>query len=107
MIARAIPLNTDSIIFRNWAPAGKGAKPTLVLKFRKVGAFLEEILVRLLQVLQGMLQWVAGRVFQPRRFRAIAPPGQVLRHGDVADEPVSSFVIFFLHRQRLVVDEPA
>jgi hypothetical protein len=25
MIARAIPLKTDSITFRNWEPAGKGA----------------------------------------------------------------------------------
>jgi len=80
---------------------------TLALKFRKVGAFLEEIFVGLLQVLQGMLQGMAWGILEPRRFRTIAPPGQVLRHGDVADELVSSLVIFFLHRQRLVVDEPA
>jgi hypothetical protein len=80
---------------------------TLALKLRKVGAFLEEIFVRLLQILQGVLQRMTRRVLQPRCVGTIAPPGQLLRHGDVADELAACLVIFFLQRQCLVVDEPA
>lgn len=85
----------------------KSITATLTLKFWKVGAFLEEILVCLLQVLQGMLQRMTRRFLQPRCVRTIAPPGQLLRHGDVANELVARLVVLLLHCQRFVVDEPA
>ena len=79
----------------------------LFLEAREIGAFGEKVFVRLLQVLQGLLQGVTGRILEPRRGRTIAPRRQELRHRDVADEAVPGFVVLFLHRQRLVIDEPA
>jgi putative transposase len=80
---------------------------TLALEAREVGAFGEKIGVGFFQVLQRMLQRMTRRVLAPRRVKAIAPSGKVFRHRPIAEKNVAGLVIGFLHRQRLVVDEPA
>ena len=83
-----------------------GVAEAVVLAFfleaREVGAFQEEVFVRFLQILQGLLQRVARRILEPWRIRAVAPGRQMLGHRHVADELVSGLVICFLQRQRFV-----
>src|SRR5690606_4843091 len=67
----------------------------------------KEVLVRPLQVLERVLQRMHWRIFEPRRFAAIAPSGQMLGHGHVTDVFLTRLVIGLLQGQRLVEDEPA
>ncbi len=95
----------ESDLFRIGIPE-TGAAP-FALERWEVGALGEEILVRLLEVFQGLLQRVTGCLCQPWCLRPIAPPGQQLGHGHVVDELQAGQVILFLQRQGFVVDEPA
>ena len=54
-----------------------------------------------------MLQRMHRRVLEPWCFKAIAPLGQALCHGYIADEFLTGFVIGLLQRQCVVVDESA
>ena len=51
---------------------------SLFFEARKVGAFVEEIVVRPLQVFEGVLQGMDRGLFQPGRFCPIAPGGELL-----------------------------
>ena len=77
------------------------------LETREGSAPSKEVLVGTLKVLERLLQRVRGRVRQPGCLWAVAPGGQVLGHGHVADELAARLVIGLLQRQGLVEDEPA
>ena len=50
---------------------------------------------------------MARCLFEPRGIWPIAPLGERFGQSHIANELAASFVIGFLQRQRLVVDEPA
>ncbi len=78
----------------------------LALEAWEVGTLLEEILVGPVEVFEGMLQRMNGRFFQPDRFGAVAPGGQLPGHRHIADELASGFAVGLLQRQGLVEHEP-
>lgn len=47
-----------------------------------------------------------GRLFEPGRFRAVAPSGQFLGQRHVAHELPPGLEVGLLNRQRLVINEP-
>lgn len=78
----------------------------LALEAWEVGALLEEVPVGFFEVFEGMLQRMNGRFFQPDRFGAVAPGGQLPGHRHIADELAAGFAVGLLQRQGLVEHEP-
>ena len=67
----------------------------------------KEVLVGPLQVLERLLQGVAGSILEPGCLAAMAPVGQLLGHGHVGYEFPTGLVVGLLQCQGLVVDESA
>lgn len=53
-----------------------------------------------------MLQRLRGGILNPVEARFALPLRQIRRHWHIAYELISRFVVIFLQRQRLVIDEP-
>lgn len=48
-----------------------------------------------------------GRIGEPRRLRAVSPPGEQLAQASIAELLLAGRIALLLQRQRLVIDEPA
>jgi hypothetical protein len=79
----------------------------LALEAREASATFEEVLVGPFKILQGMLLRVDRRILQPRRFGAVAPARQPLRHTNIPDELPAILAILLLRGERIVIDATA
>ena len=92
-------------LFRVWVTEAVGL--AFLLEAREVCPLGEEVGIGPLQVLEGLLQWMHGRIGQPCRFRAVTPFGEQPAQTCVAELLLALLVALFLQRQRLVEHEPA
>ena len=74
----------------------KALAAALAFETREIGAFGEEVFVCPLQVFEGVLQRVTRSLFEPWCLKPIAPVGQTLCHGHIADELLARLRVGFL-----------
>lgn len=85
----------------------EGIPPPLLLEARRMTTLFEEVAVRSLEVLEGLLERMDGRVFQPRCINAVAPLREFLAQPGVGQLLLARLMAGLLQCETSVVDEPA
>lgn len=91
--------------------AAKALATALALEAGKAGLASglevgEEVPAGHLECLERLVQWMHGRILEPKGLDVASPPGQAFAEIDVADELAAGLVAGLLQSRGLVEDEP-